>query len=210
MFKKILARILACVMPLAVFGCEESNNQSGGNTSDKKEPYTQTNLPKYESQEFELCGLWAPHDITEEAFKLYKDAGFNVCSFTNHDEQPRTSETQYYIGSKRTMEALEICKKVGLDVYIAYGASWFNVVNEGEEYFDNKPFSTHDVYGEYKDIIKGVHIKDEPNKEEMTKLANPELIEDFKKVFPNTKYMINLIPETAIESRKYKNLCHRK
>lgn len=203
MLKKILALILACVMPLAVFGCEESNNQSGGNTSDKKEPYTQTNLPKYESQEFELCGLWAPHDITEEAFKLYKDAGFNVCSFTNHDEQPRTSETQYYIGSKRTMEALEICKKLGLDVYLAYGASWFNVANEGDEYFDNKPFSTHDVYGEYKDIIKGVHINDEPNKETMTKLANPELIEDFKKVFPNTKYMVNLIPETAITSRDY-------
>ena len=205
MIKKILALILACVMPLAVVGCEEANNQSEADTTNKKEEYTQTNLPKYESQEFELCGLWAPHDITEEAFQLYKDAGFNVCSFTNHDEQPRTSETQYYIGSERTMEALKICKKVGLDVYIAYGASWFNVANEGDEYFDNKPFSTHDVYGEYKDIIKGVHIKDEPNKESMTKLSSTELIEDFKKVYPGTKYMINLIPETAITSRNYEN-----
>ena len=135
MFKKILVLILACVMTFAVFGCEEANNQSGGDNSDKKEPYTQTNLPKYESQEFELCGLWAPHDITEEAFKLYKDAGFNVCSFTNHDEIPRNTDTQYFIGSNRTLEALEICKKVGLDVYIAYGASWFNLANEGEEYF---------------------------------------------------------------------------
>ena len=37
----------------------------------------------------------------------------------------------------------------------------------------------------------------------MTKLADPELIADFKKVYPNTKYMINLIPETAITSRDY-------
>ena len=205
MLKKVLALILACAMCCAVVGCAESTDKKDDTTStaDKKEPYTQTNLPKYENQEFELCGLWAPHDITEEAFMLYKDAGFNVCSFTNHDEQPRNSQTQYYIGSERTMEALKICKKVGLDVYIAYGASWFNRANEGDEYFDNKPFSTFDYYGEYKDIIKGVHINDEPNKETMTKLSNPDLIEDFKKVFPNTKYMINLIPETAIASRDY-------
>ena len=37
----------------------------------------------------------------------------------------------------------------------------------------------------------------------MTKLANDELIEDFKKVYPDTKYMINLIPETAVTSRDY-------
>lgn len=189
MIKRILAIILVCIMAFSFTGCEKK--------------YTEKDLYQYEAQEFEICGLWAPHEITEEAFQLYKDAGFNVCSFTNHDEQPRTSENQYYIGSKRTEEVLKICKKLGLDVYLAYGASWFNRENEGDEYFDNKPFSTHDVYGEYKDIIKGIHIKDEPNKEDMTKLANDELIEDFKKVYPDTKYMINLIPETAVTSRDY-------
>lgn len=189
MIKRILAIILVCIMVFSFTGCEKK--------------YTEKDLYQYEAQEFEICGLWAPHEITEEAFQLYKDAGFNVCSFTNHDEQPRTSESQYYIGSKRTEEVLKICKKLGLDVYLAYGESWFNRENEGDEYFDNKPFSTHDVYGEYKDIIKGIHIKDEPNKEDMTKLANDELIEDFKKVYPDTKYMINLIPETAIALRDY-------
>ncbi len=189
MFKRIIAIIMVCIMMFAFSGCEKK--------------YTEKNLHKYESQEFEICGLWAPREMSEEAFQLYKDAGFNILSFTNHDELPRTSETQYYIGSKRTMEALEICKKVGIDVYIAYGASWFNRDNEGDEYFDNAPFSTYDLYGEYKDIIKGVHINDEPNKETMTKLSDTALIEDFKKVYPNTKYMINLIPETAITSRDY-------
>lgn len=189
MFKRIIAITMVCVMMFACSGC------------DKK--YTEKDLYEYESQEFEICGLWAPREMSEEAFQLYKDAGFNIFSFTNHDELPRTSETQYYIGSKRTMEALEICKKVGIDVYIAYGASWFNRDNEGDEYFDNAPFSTYDLYGEYKDIIKGVHINDEPNKETMTKLSDTALIEDFKKVYPNTKYMINLIPETAITSRDY-------
>lgn len=189
MIKKIFAIILVCIMSFSFTGC--------------KKKYTEKDLYQYKIQEFEICGLWAPRQMTEEAFKQYKDAGFNIFSFTNHDELPRNSETQYYIGSKRTMEALEICKKVGIDVYIAYGASWFNRDNEGDEYFDNKPFSTYDLYGDYKDIIKGVHINDEPNKETMTKLADPELIADFKKVYPNTKYMINLIPETAITSRDY-------
>ena len=191
MFKKIFIMALVFIMAFSVVGC------------DKK--YSEKDLPKYEAQEFEICGLWAPHDITEEAFQLYKDAGFNVCSFTNHDEIPRNTDTQYFIGSNRTLEALEICKKIGIDVYIAYGASWFNIANEGEEYFYNKPFTTHDQYAKYKDIIKGVHINDEPNKETMTKLSDDALIEDFKKAFPNTKYMINLIPETAITSRNYEN-----
>ena len=191
MFKKIFIVALVCIMAFSVVGC------------DKK--YSEKDLPKYETQEFEICGLWAPHDITEEAFQLYKDAGFNVCSFTNHDEIPRNTDTQYFIGSNRTLEALEICKKIGIDVYIAYGASWFNIANEGEEYFYNKPFTTHDQYAKYKDIIKGVHINDEPNKETMTKLSDDALIEDFKKAFPNTKYMINLIPETAVTSRNYEN-----
>ncbi len=189
MFKRILAIILILIMPLCFTAC------------DKK--YTEKDLPQYESQQFEICGLWAPRQMTEEAFKQYKDAGFNIYSFTNHDELPRNSENQYYLGSKRSMEALQLCKKVGLDVYISYGDSWFNRANEGDEYFDGTPFSRHDYYGEYKDIIKGVHINDEPNKEKMTYLASDTLINDFKKVYPNTKYMVNLIPETAVTSRDY-------
>ncbi len=191
MLKKLLLLVMIFVLTFSFSGCEKK--------------YTEKDLPQYAAQEFEICGLWAPRQMTEEAFLQYKNAGFNIFSFTNHDELPRSSENQYYIGSKRTKEALEICKKVGIDVYISYGASWFNRANEGDEYFDVTPFSKHDLYGEYKDIIKGVHINDEPNKETMTQLSNDDLIEDFKKVYPNTKYMINLIPETAITSRGYEN-----
>lgn len=169
-----------------------------------KEPVKiEDKLHAYPEDQFEICGLWAPHDITEEAFKLYKDAGFNVVSFTNHDEQPRSSENQYFVGSKRTLEALEVCKKVGIDVYLAYGASWFNRHNEGDEYFDNAPFSTHHEYAEYMDIIKGVHINDEPNKETMAQLAKDDLIADYKKTYGDRKYMINLIPATAVTSRDF-------
>ncbi len=189
MFKKLFVMALVCIMAFSVVGC------------DKK--YSEKDLPKYEAKEFEICGLWAPRQMTEEAFKQYKDAGFNVYSFTNHDELPRTSENQYYLGSKRSTEALELCKKVGLDVYISYGDTWYNRENEGDEYFEGTPFSRHDYYGEYKDIIKGVHINDEPNKEKMTYLTSDTLINDFKKVYPGVKYMVNLIPETAITSRDY-------
>ncbi len=169
----------------------------------KKTAKVEDKLHAYPEDQFEICGLWAPHDITEEAFKLYKDAGFNVVSFTNHDEMPRSSENQYFVGSKRTLEALEVCKKVGIDVYLAYGASWFNRGNEGDEYFDNAPFSTHYDYDDYMDIIKGVHINDEPNKETMAQLADDALIADYKKIYGDRKYMINLIPATAVTSRNF-------
>ncbi len=190
MIKRIVSIVLVLCLVLCTFcSCKATGKKN--------------NLPQYESQQFEIAGLWAPRQMTEEAFVQYKNAGFNVYSFTNHDELPRTSENQYYLGSKRSMEALELCRKVGLDVYLSYGDSWFNRANEGDEYFDGTPFTNHDVYGEYKDIIKGMHIKDEPNKETMTYLSDDTLINDFKKVYPNTKYIINLIPETAVQSRDY-------
>lgn len=194
MLKRILSIVLILALSLCFSGCKE-----------KKAETAEIILPQYEEQQFEICGLWAPHDITEEAFQLYKDAGFNVVSFTNHDEMPRSSENQYFVGSKRTLEALEVCKKVGIDVYLAYGASWFNRANEGDEYFDNAPFSTHHEYDEYMDIIKGVHINDEPNKETMAQLANDDLIADYQKIYGDRKYMINLIPATAVTSRNFKD-----
>lgn len=191
MKKRIVSIFLMLCLVLCTFSSCKESAQKGNE------------LPQYSAKEFEIAGLWAPYQMTEEAFLQYKNAGFNVFSFTNHDAQPRSSENQYYLGSKRTMEALELCKKVGLDVYIAYGDSWFNRANEGEDYFDGTPFTNYDFYGEYKDIIKGVHIKDEPNKEKITELSDDVLINDFKKVYPNTKYIVNLIPETAVRSRDY-------
>ncbi len=187
MFKKIVALSMSLVLTFSLCACG----------------YSQKDLPQYEEKKFDIAGLWAPRQMTEEAFIQYKNAGFNVFSFTNHDEQPRSSENQYYIGSKRSLEAIKLCKKVGLDVYLAYGDSWFNRANEGDEYFEGTPFSNHNVYGEYMDIIKGMHIKDEPNRETMTYLSDDTLINDFKKIYPNAKYIINLIPETAVLSRDY-------
>lgn len=189
MLKRILSIVLVVVMAFAISGCEHK--------------YTEKDLYDYSSKEFELTGLWTPLDITEEAFTLYKDAGFNVFSFSNHDALPRSSENQYYLGSKRTEEALKICKKIGMDVYISYGDTWYTREIEGDEYFVNKPFTNHNLYEEYTDIIKGVRISDEPTKERMAELASKDLIDDFKKVYPNKKYMINLIPETAVSSRNY-------
>ena len=194
MFKRVLSIIIALVMAFSLGACKK--------TKETKKGYV---LPEYSYKQFEIAGLWAPRQMTEEAFLQYKNAGFNVFSFTNHDELPRKSENQYYIGSKRSLEALELCKKVGLDVYISYGDSWFNRHNEGDEYFEGEPFSKHNVYGEYMDIIKGMHVKDEPNKETMTYLSNDTLINDFKKVYGNRKYIVNLIPETAVQSRDYDN-----
>ena len=186
MIKKIVALGLSVALVLSLSACDK-----------KEQNKTENKLPQYEQHEFNIMGLWAPYDVSEEGFKLYKDAGFNVLSFTNHSEEPRSSDNQYYLGSNRTMKALELCKKVGLDAYIAYEDTWFVRDIEGEDYFDGTPFTNYDFYGEYKDIIKGVHMKDEPNKEEMDKYSEKRLIDDFKKVYPNTSYIVNLTPQYA-------------
>ncbi|MBR5473524.1 MAG: beta-galactosidase [Clostridia bacterium] len=183
MFKKYISVIVVMAMLLSLSACDKKQEE--------------ISLPEYDYHEFELVGLWAPRQMTEEAFLQYKDAGFNVMSFTNHDEEPRSSENQYYLGSKRTEEALKLCKKVGLDVYLTYGNTWFVRDIEGRDYFGETPFSKHDYYDEYKDIIKGVHIKDEPHIDDMDAISNDTIIKDFEKVYPNAKYMVNIVSLAA-------------
>lgn len=189
MEKKIIAFILLLVMILCFTGCDQSK---------KSKP--KTDLPQYEDHNFIIAGLWAPKDVSVEGFKLYKDAGFTALSFSNHDEMPRTSDNQYYLGSNRTMEALKLCKKVGLDAILGYGDTWFVRDIEGEDYFNGTPFSNYNYYEEYKDIIKAVKMKDEPSKEHVDKYKSETLIEDFKKVYPDAQYFMTITPKHATPS----------
>ena len=190
MIKRIFISFMIAIMTLSFAGCKKS--------------YDEKNLPQYQEQKFEISALSGPHEMSEEAFKQYKDAGFNVFAFSNHNGL-YDSDNLYYLGSNRTEKALELCKKVGLDAYVAYGNSWATREIEGEDYFGDTPFSKHNYYGEYMDIIKGIRIMDEPNKEKVEQLSQDILINDFKKVYSDKKYMINLIPETAITSRDYQS-----
>ena len=162
---------------------------------------SEKDLPQYAAQQFEISGFWAPYDISEEGLKLYKDAGFNTLAMINHS-LGNTSEEQFYLGSKRTMTALENCKKVGLNVILNYN-DWKAEQCEGEDYNGETPFSKYDLYDDYKDIITGVHICDEPDNKKMTEIANKTLIEDFKKTYPNASYIVNLSDITWPSGRGY-------
>ena len=182
MFKKVLSILLVVFMMLLTVACDGKNKAA--------------KLPEYTNKEFGLSGFWAPYDISEESLKVYKDVGFNTLAFINHSLD-KTSENQFYLSSKRTMEALENCKKVGLKAIINYN-DWIATWSENDlEYYNETPFSQFDLYGDYKDIITGVHICDEPSKEHYERYAKESLIEDFKKVYPNADYIVNLIPVTA-------------
>ena len=191
MFKRALCIFLAIIMTLSVAACGKTQK---------------SNLPSYPEQSFELSGFWAPYEISEESFKQYKDVGFTTLAMINHS-LGRTSEEQFYLGSDRTMKALEICKKVGLKAILNYN-DWMAEAceEEGEAYYGETPFSKFDIYGDYKDIISGIHIVDEPHKDRHFPVhSNPTLIEDFKKVYPNAKYIVNLIPYTAYASRGFES-----
>ncbi len=166
-------------------------------------------IPEYPSGQFEISGFWAPYDISEEGLKQYKDVGFTHLAMINHS-LGATSEEQFYLGSDRTMKALENCKKVGLKAILNYN-DWMvpRCEDEGADFYGETPFSKYDIYGEYKDIITGIHICDEPYKKNWNNenhfeiYGNKTLVEDFKKTYPNAKYIVNLIPMTAIASRGF-------
>lgn len=187
MLKKTLAICMALIMILGITGCKKGNE-----------------VPQYSDKQFEISGFWAPYDISEEGLKQYKDAGFTTLAMINHS-LGNTSEEQFYLGSDRTIKALEVCKKVGLNAILNYN-DWKAEQVEGEGYNGDTPFSKYDLYSEYKDIITGIHIADEPYKDRHFPLyGNPTLIEDFKKVYPNAKFIVNLIPYTAYTSRGFES-----
>ncbi len=159
------------------------------------------NLPAFTNKDFEISAFWCPYDISEKGLKEYKDAGFNTL-FTGNHSLSWTSENQFYLGSKRTMTALQNAKKVGLDVILNYN-DWIAKAIEGDDYYGETPFSQHDVYGEYKDIIVGVHMVDEPGAKHIEEYGKQTLINDFKKVYPNAKYVVNLLPEYALDYQNW-------
>ncbi len=199
MFKRILSLLLAFVMMFSIVGCGEEAAES--TAKDEK--------PQYADKQFEISGFWAPYDISEEGLQKYKDVGFTTLAMINHS-LGATSEEQFYLGSDRTMTALKNCKKVGLNAILNYN-DWMvlRCEEEGEDFYGETPFSKHDIYGEYKDIITGIHICDEPYKKNWNNenhfeiYGNKTLIDDFKKVYPDAKYIVNLIPITALSSRGF-------
>ncbi len=188
MFKRIFAAALALAMVFGITGCADKE--------DKKATAQVDGLPKFENHEFEISAFWCPYDISEEGLKEYKAAGFNTL-FTGNHSLSWTSDNQFYLGSNRTMTALKNAKAVGLDVILNYN-EWIAEGIEGEDYYGDTPFSKHDIYGDYKDIIVGVHMADEPGAEHIEEYGKQTLIDDFKKVYPNAKYVVNLLPEYAL------------
>ncbi len=151
-------------------------------------------VKSYPAQAFVTRGFWLPDEIDEEAFALYKGAGLNTVEFINHNGE-KTSEKQYYLGSERTKRALELCKGTNLKAYISYGR-WKAEACGETGFADNKAFSRFDLYEEYRDIITGVHIEDEPNATEMEEIGNDTLTADYRSVY-SVPYVCNLYPSYA-------------
>ncbi len=177
MKKKTLLPCLLSLFPLlsGSFGCDEA-----------------APTPKrYADAQFTTTAWWPPYEISEESFQLYKDAGLNTVMFANHSRNATTatlSDTRYYLGSNLTKNTLDMCKKMGLDA----------IIGEGKWYYDqgDTPFTDNAVYGEYADIIKGVHICDEPSVRVLREYCSDTRIQDFKQVY-DLPYIVNLHPVTA-------------
>ena len=178
--RQVIAALFAVLVCISSFACEES----------EESPI----LPTYAPQDFVTFGFWSPYELTEESFTLYKQSGLNTMFFGNHSLRPWSSDNLHYLSSNATQLSLELCKKVGLKALPSYGEWYYNSV-EGTS-FSKTPFSDYDLYGEYKDIIVGMHIADEPSFEILDKYGSDELTADYKSVY-DVPYMVNLFPNYA-------------
>ena len=175
--KKLTSTLMAGALSLSIL--------TACNSSEAPQPNN------YEPASFTTTAWWAPYEISEESFRLYKDAGLNTMLFVNHSRAmsaSNLSDTRYYLGSNLTEQTLKMCRKLELDAIIAEG-KWYK--NLGDT-----PFTDYDLYSDYLDIIKGVHIADEPSADTIREYCTTERIENFTKVY-SVPYIINLHPVTA-------------
>ncbi len=162
-----------------------------------KQQETPPATPVYAEQDFVTFGFWSPNTLTEESFSLYKDSGLNTMLFGNHSVLPWSSDTLHYLGSNATMRSLELCRTVGLNAILSYGEWYYGSVTG--KAFGNTPFSDYDLYEEYKDIIVGVHVADEPSLTAMKTTGDDALTGNYKSVY-DVSYMVNLYPNYASTS----------
>ncbi len=150
-------------------------------------------LLSYEKADYMTYGFWAPATISEESYQLYKDCGMNTLLMVDH-HGPIDTDNRYYLGSRRTLKALQTCKAVGLNAILGDATGWYAEYCESlldNDYASDAPFTTY-YYEEYADIIKGVHVSDEPKKTHMPDVFREYFVEDFKKAYPDAYYYVNL------------------
>ncbi len=182
--KRAVCGLLCALWMISAGGCADTE--------------TEIRLPVFEEKSFTISGFWAPYEISAESYETYRGCGMNTLLLVNHSASPRTSENQYYLGSAATERALEVCAETDLDVILNYGDYLSGSVGFT---FSETPFSEYDIYGEYARLIKGIHIADEPDKEEISHYGSETLTSDFQSVYPGRKYFVNLLPSYAQPSQ---------
>ncbi len=192
--KKILGMFLVCT--LIFTGCAGHDSGADSSSSGERKEYV---AEVYEEKILPIMGFWAP-DVDEEAYKLYKDCGFNTVLLINNSSKKqikdgkfvRNTANTYYLGSQYTAEALamsrEFCMKVVLGVN-----DWLS-----DYASSSTPFTTRTTYEDYRDMIIGVHICDEPYKRQIDYYSRASYINDYKKAYGDLPYMINLHPELTM------------
>ena len=116
-----------------------------------------------------------PATLDEKSLKEYKESGLNTYVLT---------EDWAEMGSPEYLEALAICERIGLDVYIRGYNS--------ERYFDKCTID----YNDYP-CVKGFYLWDEPNFVDFERVK--ELIPFMAEKYPTKRWHVNLFPSYAGE-----------
>ncbi len=182
--------------PLSVLLCASALLTSSLTACTAPDPTPHT----YADDQFILSSFWAPYEITEESFTTYKNCNLNTVQLTNHSRDvsdaeawsptdPVMSANRYYLGSDLTKQTLDLCKKMGLYAVLEDNGAWFDT--------GDTPYSTRESYEEYRDIIVGMHVADEPSNITIPNYCTPSRVADYKSTYGDLPFMINLFPTTA-------------
>lgn len=196
-------RVLTIALCFA-FGLTCCKNQSGADSDgeiifggERREYFAET----YEEKTLPIMGFWAP-DVDEESYKLYKECGFNTVLLINNSSEKqikngkfvRDTTNTYYLGSEYTALALAMSRKFEMKAVLSLN-DWLSDYSGSAT-----PFTTRTTYEDYRDMIIGVHISDEPYKQQIDYYSRESFIDDYKKAYGDLPYMLNLHPELTMST----------
>lgn len=184
--KKGLAVLLGLLLFAAAAGCAAEGE------TDRYTPETYT-----AAGNIIRGGFWAP-DRTEDAYSLYKKAGFNTVLLVRHETEDMAvaKADNYYLGSAATAEALALCKENGLKAYLNYG-QWESTTAGDYVSPQILAATAEEEYAPYlaDGTIVGMHMADEPYKGDMDSwLGADALAQAYSEKYAGKKFFTNLHP----------------
>ncbi len=184
--KKIFWSIISMLISSCVLGCaggcgtEGTSNENPQSTSDVKQEVV---LPDYDAVKAESFGInaWYAPEVTLEAFREYKECGFDYIFLMGHYVGA--------VGSDRIEKALEYCDQLGLKAFVDVTKQLDILETVAEQYIKHSSFVgfNYDEPVIYKNTLTG--------SDGLVDIG--PAVEKLHAKYPDVEFLVNLNPTTS-------------